>query len=207
MGITRPNADSRHSAGFHRFPELEPLHQALETNVVIQAALANFYLPHETVAIGLCDITINRSQDWHTDLLRGKYARFLSPGICWSAKTTSCVKALLYLQDSRSLKVVPGSHLRPVSLVNDGACIPARNANVTSVAVKSGDIVLMDIRTVHRGSTEAEMAKVAAGDAPRILVSTVFGARGAELTRAMQTGNTHRLRDWDARHLPGCVSV
>ena len=64
-------------------------------------ALAGVYGPEEPVTIGLSDITVNRSQPWHTDLLRGAYARFLTPDMCWGDASRPCIKALLYLRPDR----------------------------------------------------------------------------------------------------------
>ncbi len=203
MANTRPNPASRHIAGFHRVPALEPLHHAITSNGRLNEALTAAYAPHDFITIGLSDITVNRSQPWHTDLLRGKYARYLTPEICWDGSMTGCLKALLYLQDGKSLKVVPGSHRRPVSLADDHAAIPQKPGDVLPVEVKVGDIVLMDIRLVHRGSTEEEMLGTELVDAPKILVSTVYGAQGVELTRAMQLGNMQRMIDWETTHLSG----
>ena len=109
----------------------------------------------------------------------------------------------MYLQRSRSLKVVPGSHRRPVPLDSDAKVVPAEAGAVQQVEVDDGDIVLMDIRLVHRGSTEEEMAQTDLAAAAKILVSTVYGGLGTPLARAMQLGNAQRMMDWDARHLAG----
>ena len=200
MANTRPNPASRHIAGFHRLPVLEPLHSKLTENPALNCALSEFYANRDYVTIGLSDITVNRSQPWHTDLLRGAYARYLTPEMCWGHGAVGCLKALLYLQDGKSLRVIPGSHLQPVSLADDSGVVPTDPKEVTEVAVQVGDIVLMDIRLVHRGSTEAEMAQADLVDAPKILLSTVFGEKDAPLTLAMEYGNAQRMRDWDAAH-------
>jgi len=201
MGNTRPNSASRHLAGFHRYPTLEPLHQMMTSNGDLIDALTEVYKPANFITIGLADITVNRSQPWHTDLLRGKYARFLSPEMCWGEQGGGCLKALLYLQNGKSLKVVPGSHLTQLPLSDDKFTIPTENQTVQSVEVQVGDIVLMDIRLIHRGSTEEDMQAENLAIDPKILVSIVFGAQGAPLTHAMQVGNAHRMVEWDALHL------
>lgn len=203
MGNTRPNPASRHIAGFHRVPALEPLHHAITSNPVLNEALAEVYAPGDFITIGLSDITVNRSQPWHTDLLRGKYASFLTPEMCWGDTGPGCLKALLYLQDGKSLKIRPGSHRRRLSLADDRDTVPSDARDVVPVEVKVGDIVLMDIRLVHRGSTEEEMLGTDLVEAPKILISTVYGAQGAALTQAMQVGNMHRMIDWEAAHLTG----
>jgi len=201
MGNTRPNPTSRHLAGFHRYPALEPLHQMMTSNGALIGTLTEVYKSADFVTIGLADITVNRSQPWHTDLLRGKYARFLSPEMCWGAQGGGCLKALLYLQNGKSLKVIPGSHLTQLPLSDDKFTIPTEDQRVQSVEVQVGDIVLMDIRLIHRGSTEEHLQAENLAADPKILVSTVFGAQGALLTHAMQIGNAHRMVEWDALHL------
>ena len=121
--------------------------------------------------------------------------------MCWGPEGGRCLKALVYLQDRTSLKVLPGSHLRPVPLSDDVACIPDDKQDVLLVDVRVGDVVLTDIRLVHRGATEEETLASGVDQEPKILLSTVFGALGAPLTSAMQLGNAHRMVDWDASHL------
>jgi hypothetical protein len=58
----------------------------------------------------------------------------------------------------------------------------------------------MDIRTIHRGSTEAEMATKGLGADAKILISTVFGDRSSKLAQAMQKGNAERMIDWDVKN-------
>ncbi len=70
---TRPLPSAGHLAGFHRFPALESLHTMLTANPVIRDFLKCVLNGQEIRSIGLSDITINRSQQWHKDLLRGKY--------------------------------------------------------------------------------------------------------------------------------------
>src|SRR6185295_19757554 len=89
--------------------------------------------------IGLSDITINRSQHWHTDLLRGKYEAYLKGVDIWGGECAGVYKLLMYLQDSTSLKIVRGSHRVPLSLVNDDYADPADNADVVAVSFKAGD--------------------------------------------------------------------
>lgn len=201
MGNTRPNKASRHLAGFHRYPALESLHNIITSNALLSTSLETVFEPTGYISIGLSDITINRSQPWHTDLLRGKYARYLTPEDCWSNKAGRCIKALLYLQDGKSLKVLPGSHLQPLPLTNDHSCVPESTVPITEVKVRAGEVVLMDIRLVHRGSTEEEMQNLSLTDGAKILVSTVLGSQRAPLTSAMQIGNAHRMADWDAKNL------
>ena len=67
-------------------------------------------------------------------------------------------------------------------------------------AVEPGDVVILDIRAAHRGSTEEACQSPACSSHPRILVSTVLGRSDGELTKAMEMGNFHRLMDWVERH-------
>ncbi len=78
MAQTRPNPNSYHLAGFHRHVQLRKLHDDIAGHPDIQAALTSAFGDTAGGAIGLTDITVNRSQQWHTDLLRGKYAHHLS---------------------------------------------------------------------------------------------------------------------------------
>ena len=75
MKNTRPTPSSRHLAGFHRFPALEPLHQLITGNRPIIEHLTRL-LGEDLRTIGLSDITINRSQPWHKDLLRGRFSHY-----------------------------------------------------------------------------------------------------------------------------------
>lgn len=201
MARTRLAAHARHLAGFHRLAELSPLHEIFESNAPLQQALLDLFGQENARSIGLSDITINRSQHWHTDLLRGKYAPFLDGIDVWAAPRASCVKALAYLQDGKSLRYVRGSHKAPSPLDDAALEALAETADVTQLDVAAGDIVLMDLRTLHRGSSDAEMASPELEVAPKILVSTVYGHSEAALTQAMEKGNAARLADWDARHL------
>jgi hypothetical protein len=200
MSNTRLTKTAFHIAGFHRFLDLEHLHREISANNELSEILRAIYDPYAVVALGLSDITINRSQPWHTDLLRGKYANFVDSEFCWNTPAPPCLKALVYLQDGQSLRVVSGSHLQPIDLSTDIHAVPQSTARVTPLDLKAGDIVLMDIRLIHRGATEYEMQEKGLGGDAKILVSTVFGDRWSPLTQAMQVGNMHRLVDWDNRN-------
>ena len=94
---TRPTLSSGHLAGFHRFPMLESLHSMLSCNPIINDFI-NFCLNNHPIrSIGLSDITINRSQHWHTDLLRGKYFHFIKEFLDWNDNAIGIYKVLLYL--------------------------------------------------------------------------------------------------------------
>src|SRR5262249_18705877 len=109
-------------------------------------------------------------------------------------------KLLMYLQDGTSLKIVRGSHRVPLSLENDEYAEPSANADVVDISVKAGDVVVMDIRTSHRGSTEEVFLSGAYDRDPKILVSTALGLDGGKLTGAMELGNARRLMDWRERY-------
>lgn len=201
MGQTRDVAHSYHLAGFHRFPSLSAIHARIASEGAINQFLSAYYGGSPYYAIGLSDITVNRSQQWHTDLLRGRYSKFLENGIAWQESGGSCIKALVYLQDGASLGILPGSHLVPSPLDDPLLDSLARSQNVVWLNVRAGDVVMMDIRMLHRGSTDEEMRRPELAQAPKILVSTVFGSIGSAFTQAMQIGNVHRMADWDRRFL------
>lgn len=195
---TRPLPSAGHLAGFHRYPVLEPLHALISNQPVIEGLLRSA-TGCEMRTIGLTDITVNRSQQWHVDLLRGRYRSHLAHHVCWGAQGGGVYKVLLYLQPGRSLKVLAGGHVRAVSLECDAAAEPADLLAISSIEVLAGDLVVMDIRLPHRGSTDDELRR-SEHLGPKILISTVFGGIGRPLTVAMEKGNFERLLDWDARH-------
>lgn len=121
---TRPTVSSRHLAGFHRHPQFENLHAMLASNPGVCAFIRGALDDMEIVTIGLSDITINRSQEWHCDLLRGRFSTYLNDDVCWGPRGGGVYKALLYLQPGRTLATVPGSHLRRTSLEDDQCVIP-----------------------------------------------------------------------------------
>jgi len=202
---TRPSSSALHLAGFHRFPELESLHTQLASNPVV-GRLFEHLLPDTSMqTIGLSDITINRSQPWHKDLLRGKFSAFLqdqdlTQDICWGEKGGGVYKVLFYLQSGSSLKVIRGSHEVPIPLQSDRSSEPDEQALVEALPVTPGDVVIMDIRMSHRGASEEVYAGGQYDDDPRILISTAMGASNRPLTRAMEIGNFHRLVDWMERN-------
>jgi hypothetical protein len=200
MSNTRPTKMAYHIPGFQRFPSLEPLHNIISSCASVKAVLEDIYLERDIVALGLTDITINRSQLWHTDLLRGTYSNHLSKDICWGIASKPCLKILVYLQDGASLQVVPGSHNIPIDLSDDKNVVPSSGTKIERVRMTSGDVILMDIRLIHRGSTEAEMEMKGLGDDAKILISSVFGDRFSRLAQAMQVGNARRMIDWDNRN-------
>ena len=196
---TRPNPSAGHLAGFHRYPSLEHLHSLVSANRRALDVLG------ETTgcpmrSIGLSDITVNRSQPWHVDLLRGKYQPYLTPEICWGADGGGVYKVLLYLQRGATLRVAPGGHKKPRPLDDDSKSEPDSSTEVAAVEVAAGGIILMDLRLPHRGSSEEELSNPGFAEKPKILVSTVLGRDRKPLTEAMEKGNFERLVDWDALH-------
>lgn len=202
MGQTRDCATSYHLAGFHRFSAFEGMARLIATNPTLRAFLDAHFTHEVWGEIGLTDITVNRSQHWHTDLLRGKYAQHLQEVDPWEQSHAPCIKALAYLQDGKSLRIVSGSHLDPTPLDDVALEDLANTETVTQLEVQAGDIVLMDIRALHRGSTDQEMTAPTLAVDPKILVSMVFGQTSSDFVRAMETGNARRMAEWDGAHLP-----
>jgi hypothetical protein len=200
MPNTRPTPSARHLAGFHRYPELEPLH-ALLTGKPLIAEIIKRLCGARARTIGLSDITINRSQPWHKDLLRGAFSGHLnSPAPCATGHG-SVFKVLAYLQDSSSLQIVPGSHCCDINLHSDQSAVPQAGERTLTLQAKAGDIVIIDICTTHRGSPEAAFEGAKLDDGAKILVSTVYGRHNASLTDEMEHGNAVRLAEWTRQHL------
>ncbi|KAI9022375.1 hypothetical protein DFJ74DRAFT_706366 [Hyaloraphidium curvatum] len=192
---TRPTPSAGHLAGFHRFPELEPLHTLLTSCPGVRECIARL-CPGGARTIEMSDITVDRSQAWHKDLLRGPFRTLLGctdPCARWHS---SAFKVLLYLQPSSSLVVVPGSHERDVDLSDDEAAVPHPDEEVVRVAVQPGDVVVLDVCCTHRGSDEDAFRP---GGEPKVLVSTVFGASGSTLADRLELGNAVRLAWWMKR--------
>lgn len=200
MKRTRPTPSARHLAGFHRFPALEPLHGSITANRVVTSRL-HALLGTQLRTIGLSDITIDRSQPWHKDLLRGAYRDFLEPGVCTNHHGKA-FKVIMYLQDSSSLEVVPGSHRREIDLDSDDHAIPGPDDPVLTVPVRRGDAVIIDLCTTHRGADEAAYLGRPPDAPPRILVSTVFTRAECDFADRLEAGNAARLADWARRPAP-----
>ena len=196
---TRVTPSSGHLAGFHRFPALEPLHTMLTCHPSINRFLEVVLDREKVRSIGLSDITINRSQTWHKDLLRGKFRHYLDGVLNWDIDGGGVYKILFYLQDSTSLKYIKGSHLTAVSLENDKQLEPTDDTLVSSITVSAGDIVIMDIRCSHKGTDESFYADGQYDANPNILISTMLGGVNRQLTTAMEIGNFHRLQEWMVR--------
>jgi len=194
---TRAAESSLHLAGFHRYPEFENLHSMLSCNEVILGFLQYILEGGHVRNTGITDITVNRSQCWHKDLLRGPYETFLQSDEIWKP-LGEVFRIVMYLQDSSQLKIVPGSHLEPISLTSDDHAIPIDNNRVAVVPVKAGDVVVMDARTTHRGADEAHFINYN-GD-PSVLVATTLGSDRSKFTEQLEFGNSSRLRDWMERN-------
>ena len=201
MAKTRSQPGSFHLAGFHRYPSLSCLHARIAANKDINSYLRGFYEADDYYTIGLSDITVNRSQEWHTDLLRGEFAHLLNSVDPWADEIDVCIKALVYLQSGRSLRILPGSHRQRTPLNDDEVALLPELRNSETIELDSGDVVLMDIRTVHRGPTDEEMSSPELAQIPKILISTVFGRINAPFAIAMQAGNLSRSISWEKRWL------
>lgn len=195
---TRTSDNARHLASFHRHPRLEALHTRLSCNSKVLQSLEAVF-GEDLATIGLSDITINRSQQWHKDLLREKYAAHLDGVDIFDSKALSPIKALLYLQPSSALKVVPGSHLHASDLKRGDSAMQEEWDDVQEVKIQSGDVILIDIRLTHAGSTESDLEEKSLDDNAKILVSTVFGRDKSLMARGMERGNMERLFDWQDR--------
>lgn len=193
---TRSYSSSRHLAGFHRYPQLNILHSMLSSNCNIYNLISRKLDGMNLVNVGLSDITINRSQEWHCDLLRGSFSKYLNADICWGTQGGGVFKALLYLQDGKGLAVVPGSHLNKILLDDDKFSVPLNDNYISYVNVAKGDVVIMDIRLIHRGSSDKEMSTLNLANNQKILISTTFGGEDYPLTNAMEIGNFFRLKAW-----------
>lgn len=192
---TRPTKSARHLAGFHQFPVLEPLHQLITGNQRVQEVTSGL-LGADYRTIGLSDITMNRSQQWHKDLLRGRFRHYVDEGNPCELHHGKLFKVIVYLQDSSSLHYVPGSHRHDISLESDHFAVPGDEVPVKQITTRSGDAVFIDICTTHRGSTEEACQSQDVSDNPRILISTVFGRSGCDFAERMELGNAERLSYW-----------
>lgn len=195
MRNTRPTASSRHLAGFHRFPGLEPLHRMITGNRRVSEMMTGL-LGSDYRTSGLSDITINRSQPWHKDLLRGRFRHHLDGQDICARNHGTLLKVIVYLQDSNSLQFVPGSHRQDISLESDLFAIPPADIPVNRVEARVGDAVIVDVCTTHRGSAEEAFDSPRVLDQPKILVSTVFGKSNCDFVDRMELGNAERLAAW-----------
>lgn len=199
MKNTRSTLSSRHLAGFHHYPVLEPLHQMITHQPVVKSCLKQL-CGDQMRTIGLSDITVNRSQQWHKDLLRGKFEPLLGMDNPCSSCHGLVYKVIVYLQDSTSLQVVPCSHKEDISLSDDKHAIPQNPDLVKNIHTKAGDAVIIDICTTHRGAEENAFSSEETQKHPKILISTVFGTSNSHFTDTMEKGNAIRLKEWMKRN-------
>ena len=197
---TRPTPSAGHLAGFHRLPALEPLHSLLSSQTRVLDVLNATVGVDGVRTVGLSDITVNRSQGWHRDLLRGPYQQYLDQEGVWASAEGVLFKALLYLQKSASLQLIAGSHRQRCHLASDTDSVPRGGDIIESPTIQSGDVILMDLRMSHRGSPEEFFSRDGVAQSPKILISTVFGAVASPLTPQLELGNSIRQADWDQRH-------
>ena len=196
---TRSTPNSLHLAGFHRYPELESLHELLTQESRITELLSEA-AGGRVRTIGLSDITIDRSQEWHKDLLRGRFSEYISSNFPCHDYNGTAYKVILYLQPSSTLKISKGSHKIDVNLDSDTFAIPEDPSTVQQVSTEVGDVVIIDICLSHRGSEDCEVLGPRKWTDKRLLVSTVFGRDGATLTTETELGNAFRLDDWVTRN-------
>ena len=197
---TRKYKYSGHLAGFHRFSQLVFLQEKLLSLPLVNEVIQNVAASSHLKTVGISDITINRSQEWHNDLLRGPYKNYLNNFDIWHKdKGTKLYKILLYMQSSKSLKFVKASHLNKIDLSSDIYANPAKNLRVEKIDIEKGSVVLIDLRLIHRGSEEDDFLNSNVGKNPKILVSTVLGDKNKKSTFAIEKGNSVRLKDWIER--------
>ena len=91
---------------------------------------------------------INRSQRWHKDLLRGKYAAYLNGVDIWDPECPGVYKLLMYSAGA-AWRILRGSHQVPL-VAGERMMMPSRAITpMSSTSFKAGDVVVMDIRTSH----------------------------------------------------------
>ena len=155
---TRSYSVSRHLPSFHIYKPLSSLmalSQQPDINILLNNILGDYKF------LNFSDITINRSQSWHKDLLRGKYIKY------YEGKKTICsdfhdhvYKLLIYLQDQSSLKIIKNSHLKDINLHSDEFAQPSTSDQIVQINSKKGDAILMDICLTHAGSNEDECSSL-----------------------------------------------
>lgn len=204
---TRNYSSARHLASFHLHNSMSPL-MALAQHLPIKSSLSQ--LLGNYIFLDFSDITVNRSQQWHKDLLRGKYTRY------YEDKKNICrdfhghvYKILIYLQDQSSLKVIKNSHIKDINLNSDHFAIPKLNDEIININSRLGDVVILDICSNHAGSTDEECKKLnlLGGKDTRILVSFTFGKKSSWLSHRMMVGNQARFQDWNKKSDPINFSV
>jgi hypothetical protein len=120
----------------------EEIAKLLTTDTILNR-LKDITHPLDVVLTGECDMMINTTSSWHTDVPH--HSRCID-GSIFSDENFRVYKIAFYLQDqdenSRgTLKVRPRSHLK--------ALVPSKPE--TSLAVKAGDAIIFDVRIEHAG--------------------------------------------------------
>lgn len=115
----------------------------LLTSDMILDRLKEITQPFDTVLTGECDLMINTTSSWHTDVV---HYRHYEDGSIFCDNDFSVYKIAFYLQDQdesspATLKVKPRSHLK--GLVQS---MPAK-----ALAVRAGDAIIFDVRIEHAG--------------------------------------------------------
>lgn len=198
---TRSNPSCGHLPGFHHISQFSLLHETIASNHFVVDILAKRYPNCKFESLDLTDITINRSQEWHIDLPRGHYRHFINEDIAWDPILGGGVyKVLLYMQNGKSLKYIKGSHLKKISLVSDDQNILTESGQEKSLKCEKGSLIIMDIRLIHRGSTQSECDQIEANGNIKILASTVVGSKEHALSRQVRAGNSYRHNEWLKLH-------
>lgn len=156
----------------------------LKDNEKIQEALKDIFNGDNYRFCKHNDVGVNRICGWHKDKLNGDVSKYQTIDI-WSThngEKHEIVKVLIYLQDTKTLKVVPKSHL--VRKINGKEHV--------IVDVKVGDVVIFDQRITHRG-----MEKQDKND--RILVSFGFG-RNNVFTDNFEKGTVIRQDEQNGKY-------
>jgi len=197
---TRSYSASRHLPSFHIYKSLSSL-MALSQNPDIKILLNSVLGDYKF--LNFSDITINRSQPWHKDLLRGKYTKI------YEGKKTICsdfhdhvYKLLFYLQDQSSLKIIKNSHIEDIDLHSDEFAQPNTSDEIIKINSKKGDAILLDICSTHAGSNDDECSSLDLFDQgnTKILITFVFGKTDSWLSGVMEEGNQARLIDWNKKY-------
>lgn len=120
----------------------EEIAKLLTTDTILDR-LKDITHPLDVVLTGECDMMINTTSSWHTDVPH--HARCID-GSIFADESFKVYKIAFYLQDqdekSRgTLKVRPRSHLKAL----------VQSMPETSLAVRAGDAIIFDVRIEHAG--------------------------------------------------------
>jgi hypothetical protein len=121
------------------------------TSDKILARLREITQPIDTILTGECDLMINTTSSWHTDVLHHPGSR---DGSLFAEENFRVYKIAFYLQDQddsspATLKVRPGSHMK--ASPDD---IPEHK-----VAIRAGDAIIFDVRIAHAGQMPSVLDK------------------------------------------------